>query len=142
MKVFLAIFGVAWLLFLAVAVPHVNGWRAPQTIEIAMGASEPRSPEWPKVRAAWLKEHGECLACGGTTNLNVHHIVSFSVDPSRELDPTNLCTLCTKSRFNTNDHFIFGHNLNWTCRNPNVVRDATRFREMLDSRLCNEEKTK
>ena len=103
--------------------------------------SHTRSTKWPKVRATHLLNHGECIACGGTENLNVHHIVSFSVDPSRELSPENLCTLCTKSRFNLNCHFVFGHNLSWKCRNPEVVEDAIHFREMLNRRLCDEPKS-
>ena len=102
-----------------------------------------RSAKWPKVRAEHLMKHPECLACGEKENLNVHHIVSFMVDPSLELATSNLCTLCTNSNFGgINCHHAFGHNFLWTCRNPNVVRDAKRFREMVDARLCNEEKVK
>lgn len=101
--------------------------------------SGPRHSEWPAVRNAYLKEHPECAACGGSENLAVHHIVPFHNRPELELKESNFIVLCTRSRCGMNDHFIFGHNLNWKCRNPNVVRDAERFREMLNSRLCGKE---
>ena len=103
--------------------------------------SHGRSASWPKVRAEYLLKNPECIACGGEKNLNVHHIISFRVDPSLELEPSNLCTLCTKSHFGgINCHFAFGHNFNWTCRNPNVIRDAAGFKGMIEARLCSEAK--
>lgn len=115
----------------------------PQTAnhqETPYGASSERSPKWARVRSEHLRNHGECIACGGVENLNVHHIVSFSVNPSLELSPENLCTLCTKNKLGMNDHFIFGHSGNWKCRNPNVLRDAEAFRRTLAGRLCDEPK--
>ena len=107
--------------------PHIVGVEA-----------QPRSSQWPKVRAEHLKLHPTCEACGGKTLLQVHHVVSFSVDPSLELEPNNLITLCTQSRFKMNDHFLFGHAGNWKCRNPDVRLDAKKFRSMLEGKLCDE----
>lgn len=95
---------------------------------------EPRSNQWPRVRAEYIKTHPECLACGQRDHLNVHHVVPFSVDPSKELDPENLVTLCTDGPGNCNCHLLFGHLGNFRSKgNPNVRRDAARFREMLKS---------
>ena len=93
---------------------------------------EARSSQWPKVRAVWLEEHGECVACGQKDHLNVHHVIPFNDAPSRELDPDNLVTLCTDGPGHCNCHLLFGHLGNYQSKgNPNVRRDAARFREML-----------
>ena len=80
-----------------------------------------RSPEWPAARAAWLKDHPACAACGITDSLEVHHIHSFATTPDRELDPTNFITLCEGKR---QCHLRIGHSFNWQCLNPNSVEDA------------------
>lgn len=95
---------------------------------------EPRARGWPNLRAKHLQVHPECLACGQRDRLQVHHVVPFSVDPSKEMDPENLVTLCTDGPGNCNCHLIFGHLGDFRSRgNPNVRRDAARFREMLKS---------
>lgn len=48
-----------------------------------------RSPEWPHVREEFLKACPACAACGGTEDLNVHHIQPFHLHPELELDPAN-----------------------------------------------------
>lgn len=137
MKTWTTAIGVCIVMLVAITAPYLQ--HKPITESTMMGAGEPRSLKWPRVRATYLKSHPECIACGGKNSLNVHHIVSFSVDPTLELTPSNFCTLCTESHFGgINCHHVFGHNFLWTCRNPNVVRDAQRFREMVDSRLCNQ----
>lgn len=94
---------------------------------------EPRSSQWPRVRAAWLKTHGECAACGQRDHLNVHHVVPFHEDPSKELDLENLVTLCTDGPGHMNCHLVIGHAGNYKGRNENVREDARRVREMLKS---------
>jgi hypothetical protein len=81
-----------------------------------------RSPGWPAVRDAHLRKHGTCEACGSTRALTVHHKIPFSLDPSRELDPTNLITLCEGEVVNC--HLLFGHSRDWKAFNPHVVEDA------------------
>ena len=86
-----------------------------------------RSPEWFELRRKWLEKHPFCEACGGTERLEVHHIVPVHIDPSRELDETNLITLCeAKDR---NCHFVFGHFHNWWAWNPNVIEDTKHYLE-------------
>jgi 5-methylcytosine-specific restriction endonuclease McrA len=92
-----------------------------------------RSSAWPALRRKWLQDHGECSACGTKEDLTVHHIVLFSVDPSRELDPTNLITLCEKH------HFLIGHDPdgpgpkrpNWRTGNPSVQIHAEWVKNLL-----------
>lgn len=117
--------------------------------EVASGASEPRSPEWPRVRADYLKQHPECAACGwkgiGKTRsgLQVHHVIPFGVDANgdvdsdgvvNELDPDNLITLCGPEH--RNHHLDIGHGGNYRCRNLNCREDAERFRKMRECKVC------
>lgn len=95
------------------------------------GASPKRSPQWRSVRAAHLKEHGECAACGTKTELEVHHIEPFSVNPSRELDGSNLITLC-ESR---GCHLRIGHAFDYRSFNPHCVEDAALQRQRILERV-------
>ena len=91
-----------------------------------------RSGKWPTVRAAWLKDHNSCAACGGDTHLTVHHKQPFSREPSMELDATNLITLCEHPAHNC--HFVFGHLCDWTSFNSEVERDCYRYQSQRLSR--------
>ena len=84
-------------------------------------AKSARSPQWDTVRDAHLSLHPTCAACGGTESLQVHHIVPFHVEASRELDPSNLITLCMGER---DCHLHVGHGGAFRFYNPDVVRDA------------------
>lgn len=88
--------------------------------------SVPRSPLWKSVREKHLKKEPSCMVCGNKNNLNVHHIIPFHVDPSKELDPNNLITLCEGDTFNC--HLFFGHLRHWIKHNPSVLKDAEEWR--------------
>lgn len=92
---------------------------------------ERRSSSWPKVRREWLKEHGECDACGTTKKLEVHHVVPFSHDPTRELDPTNLQTLCEDREC----HHRIGHSFDWQSANEHCRMDADVQRARIRERI-------
>lgn len=109
--------------------------------EVAYGASEPRSPDWPRVRADFIKTHPACAACGYVGKENqVHHVSPFHLGgvnergESLELDPTNLITLCGPGH--RSHHIDIGHGGNYRCRNPNVREDAERFRKMREAKVC------
>lgn len=87
----------------------------------------PRSPKWPGVRAAHLKAHPACEACGRRDALEVHHVQPFHVRPDLELDPKNLVTLCGDPC-----HIVHGHFMAWTRINPMVREDAARYRAGLE----------
>lgn len=89
--------------------------------------SLPRSPEWKKVRLEHLSKNPRCAVCGNYKNVVPHHIVPFHVDPSKELDPSNLISLCEGDTFNC--HLFFGHFRNWTKHNPEVTEDARIWNE-------------
>jgi 5-methylcytosine-specific restriction endonuclease McrA len=91
--------------------------------KLAERGEPPRSPLWPKVRKEHLQQEGWCRYCGGTENLEVHHIVPFHVDQSLELDPSNLITLCEKSGVEC--HLRIGHHGDWQSVNPDVRQQAT-----------------
>ena len=81
-----------------------------------------RSSRWKKTRDKYLQENPTCAVCGRKENLTIHHIIPVHIDESRELDDKNLITLCQGKTMNC--HFIFGHFLNWSKYNPNVVEDS------------------
>jgi hypothetical protein len=87
-----------------------------------------RSPQWPGVRAAYLKDHSLCAACGGDDYLQVHHIMPFHLDRTLELEPKNLITLCEQPAYNC--HFTWGHFHDWYGYNPNVKRDSAHYRRI------------
>ena len=135
-----ATIAAAWLLLIAcVFVPRLV-WQ-PSGEPIAMGVSEPRSPQWPRVRAEHLKSHGQCAACGYKGKENqVHHVSPFHLGAvnergeTLELDPTNLITLCGPGH--RNHHLDIGHGGSFACRNQNVREDAERFRKMRECKTC------
>jgi predicted restriction endonuclease len=77
-----------------------------------------RSSEWSKVRKLFLSTNNSCAACGSEKTLEVHHIEPFHVNPDKELDITNLITLCKTC------HFIFGHLMDYNSWNISVREDA------------------
>lgn len=81
-----------------------------------------RSPGWRKVRADHLKRQPLCAVCGTSSGLEVHHIRPFHLYPERELDPTNLITLCEKTGGGC--HLRFGHLWCFRSFNPTVAEDA------------------
>lgn len=81
-----------------------------------------RSSLWKKVRNNHLTKFPTCAACGRKEDLEVHHIIPYQVDSSRELDPDNLITLCGQYC-----HFVFGHFMDWKSWNPNVIEDSKTY---------------
>ena len=81
-----------------------------------------RSGSWARVRREHLKRSPTCIACGRSRDLEVHHVVPFHSDATRELDPDNLVTLCGDPC-----HFVHGHFMSWTRINPDVRSDCSRY---------------
>lgn len=95
---------------------------------------ELRSKHWPKVRKEHLIKQPTCAVCNSTIQLEVHHIVPFARDPSKELDPDNLITLCENSNDGVICHLLFGHLGNYQFVNPDVVEDARIWKDKFDNR--------
>lgn len=107
------------------------------TLEQQKTHGKRRSPQWPKVRRAFLKKHPHCFVCLGTKHLNVHHKLPFHLDPALELDETNLITLC-EGKKTVNCHLIFGHWGDFAEKyNPHVVEDARVWRPRLIAKHMN-----
>jgi 5-methylcytosine-specific restriction enzyme A len=85
-----------------------------------------RSSKWPAVNKAHLKKHPRCAACGGAKKVRSHHKVPVHVDPSLELEPTNLITLCEGGE-TLNCHLWCGHLGHWRSWNEHVAEDAEAF---------------
>lgn len=88
-----------------------------------------RSSEWPALRKKHINKHPCCQACGSCKKPEVHHIVPVHLDPSKELDPDNLITLCDKYC-----HFIFGHLMDYKSWNKDIVKDASWYLEAKNNR--------
>src|SRR5438309_2101265 len=97
-------------------------WLRNRLAGIPAKPAEGRSPHWPSVRAAHLRIHPTCAACGGTVSLEVHHIRPFHERPDLELDDANLLTLCEKP--DRHCHLTFGHFFEWRRINPAAVLDS------------------
>jgi 5-methylcytosine-specific restriction protein A len=104
----------------------LNLFRKPDPGLVAAGV--PRSGKWPAVRAAHLKAHPECEACGRRDALEVHHVQPFHVVPARECDPTNLMTLCGDPC-----HIVHGHVMAWARYNPTARTDVRAYRASLEA---------
>jgi 5-methylcytosine-specific restriction endonuclease McrA len=78
-----------------------------------------RSPKWSSVRKQHLSSQPNCAACGRDKKLEVHHIEPVHLNPDRELDPSNLITLCDDPC-----HLLFGHLLDYKSWNKDVVNDC------------------
>ena len=83
-----------------------------------------RSKDWKKTRKAHLKTESKCAVCGGSKKLEVHHIIPFNLDPSFELCPDNLITLCENKKYGVNCHLLFGHLGKYSDWNPDCLQDV------------------
>lgn len=90
-----------------------------------------RDPRWPALRRAHLAKYPGCAACGNTRSVAVHHVVPVSAEPSRELDPDNLLTLCTDGPGGMNCHLVIGHGGDWSQWNELARHDAEWFANMI-----------
>ena len=90
-----------------------------------------RSSKWPTVRKNHLANHPCCAVCGGTEKIEVHHVVPFHENPSLELEPNNLISLCESKSFGLVCHLLVGHRGNYKKINPDVIEDAKIWNDKL-----------
>lgn len=83
----------------------------PEPLPGVYGATDhPRSPQWRGVRDKFARAHPDCAfyKCSElTTKRQIHHLEPFHINPSRELDVTNLVSVCPKH------HLYVCHNGNF-----------------------------
>lgn len=92
-----------------------------------------RSSKWPKVRSEHLKKNPECAVCGGTSKLEVHHIIPIHIDSTLELYAGNLITLCESKKYGINCHLAVGHLGDYAERFNLVVNDDAKcIRKRID----------
>lgn len=91
-----------------------------------------RSSQWSSTRNFYLKANPLCAVCGCKDKLlkpnEVHHVIPFSVDPSKELDIGNLITLCK------DHHLLVGHLMSWSSYNTSVREDAKKWLNKVQNR--------
>lgn len=92
-----------------------------------------RSWKWPDVRKEHLKTQPTCQACGRSDHIEVHHIEPYHINPDRELDLTNLISLCSK-----HCHLTFGHLMDYKSWNKDVVDTCSTYLSKLQARPYNE----
>lgn len=90
-----------------------------------------RSDKWPEVRNEYIRKHPKCAVCDSTKKVEAHHVIPFHIDPSLELDPKNLISLCRSKRLGFNCHWLFGHLNDWKNQNIDVRKDSRDWREKL-----------
>ena len=88
-----------------------------------------RSAAWKGLRNKIVNEVGMCEVCGKDTNLVLHHKIPFHVNPSLELEESNLIVLCEND--NLNCHLIFGHLGNWNKYNSDIDHDVKVWKDKL-----------
>lgn len=93
------------------------------------GLAYERSPRWRAVERAHLAQEPECAACGTRAHLQAHHLLPFHLFPERELDPSNLMTLC-QDPGGERHHLEIGHRGSWQDYDPNA-REAAAARRRL-----------
>ena len=96
------------------------------------GKKVKRSSKWRKVRKIHLKDNPRCAVCGLKTKVEVHHAVPFSVDPTLELEPKNLITLCENKKWGINCHLLVGHRSNYRNFNPSIKTTIAYMRAYVD----------
>ena len=86
-----------------------------------------RSSKWSAVRREFLKQNPLCAVCGkkGTilSQNEIHHQLPFHIDKSKELEKSNLITLCRQ------DHFSWGHLYSWSSWNKDIEEEARHWRD-------------
>ena len=91
-----------------------------------------RSSKWSGVRNAFIKEHPLCEVCGRRGTLlrpnEVHHVIPFHKDPSKETDWDNLMTGCREH------HLLVYHLMSWKSWNESARSDASLWRNKIINR--------
>jgi hypothetical protein len=93
-----------------------------------------RSGHWPTVRKQHLALHPVCELCGGSEDVDVHHVFPFHLHPDLELDLSNLITLCEAKKGGINCHLAFGHLGSFKSFNRDVRADVAAWHDKIKNR--------
>jgi hypothetical protein len=92
-----------------------------------------RDGRWPTIRKHALDANPNCVACGKPAT-QVHHAdTPVHIDPTRELDESQLVCLCGDC------HLRFGHLGDWKAWNPCIREDAARHLAEIKARPYTQE---
>ena len=91
-----------------------------------------RHPKWPALAKRFIKGK-VCAVCGGDKGVVPHHKIPVHVDPSKELDESNLMPLC-EGRGTVNCHLWCGHLGSWKSHNATASEDAAYFARKVKER--------
>jgi 5-methylcytosine-specific restriction endonuclease McrA len=97
-------------------------------------AGSKRSGHWPTIRKEHLKKNPVCAVCGGDKMLEVHHKLPFHLDPTLELNPVNLITLCESKDNGINCHLGVGHLGNFKSYNRDIEKDEAEWNQKIKNR--------
>ena len=86
-----------------------------------------RSSRWPKLRSEFFKENPLCALCGKPGEA-IHHVIPVSVDPSKELEKSNLLTGCSSC------HLKLFHLGSYHSFNKDIKQDARIWSEKILNR--------
>lgn len=81
-----------------------------------------RSPHWNALRKDYIAGHPLCEVCGKKAR-DIHHLIPFSVDPSKELLWENLTALCRDC------HWSYAHLFSWRSYNNELKEWAKKVKE-------------
>ena len=87
------------------------------------GVHKLRSSKWPAFRERMLQILGGCAVCGSLIKRQLHHIVPFHIDQTKELLENNVIVLCEVCECGDH-HLNYGHLGNFKNYNPHVVEDC------------------
>jgi len=96
-----------------------------------MGAGPPRDPGWSKASKLFLRDHRDCVVCGGPATV-VHHCKPFHLFPELEMDPDNWRSVCEGSVMNC--HLCIGHSGDFKAWNPQFDVDSAILLKRLKER--------
>ena len=96
-----------------------HAWRV--LVSLHRERKKARSSHWRSVRKTHLQAHPLCEACGRKRRVQVHHIEPYHLVPAKELEPTNLLSLCM-GRYEC--HLRIGHGDDWKAYNARVIEHA------------------
>ena len=94
-------------------VMYVSAWCSDAYIYIPAGMRA--APKYTDVKMF------DCSWCHRTQNLNRHHVIPQSADPSLTHVYTNIIVLCRDC------HFVLGHRCNWKHFNPDVMEIVEKY---------------
>lgn len=101
-----------------------------------------RSSHWPATERLHKKMFPNCIVCGTTKSIQVHHIFPFHFcialgRPDLENDQRNLASVCETSRLvkTENHHLLIAHFDDFKSANIHLLKDAKVFEGMTEAQI-------